>query len=489
MKLTVKPTPGALKSTDTLAVIATEESLKKGLPIPRSIAPPERLPDLDFVKGKAGETHFFPLPGGPNIILACLGAEKDADLETVRNAAGAVTDMCRGRSVSTLHAILPVLSEVGAEETLRAAAEGILLANYSFTRYKSGTAADSEPLLEKCSFYGDVAGGNALLDETMVIAENTLLCRDLINETSYNSNSVKIAAEAKRIAKSLKIRCKVLGKKEIESLKMGLLLAVNSGSDSPPQLVIMSYRGDPGSGRSIALVGKGITFDSGGMNLKPSGHIESMRSDMSGAAAVIYALRAAAQMKLKKNIHAVIPLTDNMLSNRSYRPGDIFTAYNRKTVEIGNTDAEGRLVLADAISYIEKTIKPDGIIDMATLTGACIIALGECVAAYLTENEELAGILEESSSVTGEKIWRLPLVKEYGENLKSDFADLCNISSEKNAGTIMGALFIKNFVASVPWAHIDIAGTSWYSRKRGYMPKNATGYGVRLLVEAVKRWR
>jgi leucyl aminopeptidase len=183
-----------------------------------------------------------------------------------------------------------------------------------------------------------------------------------------------------------------------------------------------------------------------------------------------------------------MPLTDNMLSNNSYRPGDIFTAYNKKTVEIGNTDAEGRLILADAIAYTEDKLKPSCIIDIATLTGACIVALGECVAAYLTPHDELAAKIESVSRYTGEKIWRLPIVGEYEDNLKSDFADLTNVSAEKNAGTIIGAIFLKNFVSKTPWVHIDIAGTSWYSKKRGYLPKYATGYGVRLLLEMLKQW-
>ena len=185
----------------------------------------------------------------------------------------------------------------------------------------------------------------------------------------------------------------------------------------------------------------------------------------------------------------MLPLTENVLTGDSYRPGDVFRSYRGLTVEIGNTDAEGRLILADAIAFTERTLKPACMVDIATLTGACLATFGELIAAYLTADENLAGLLEESSRTTGEPLWRLPLVKDYEENMKSDIADLCNISSEKNAGTIMGAIFLKNFVNATPWAHIDIAGASRFSKHRGYRPKHATGYGVRLLAEAVDAWK
>jgi leucyl aminopeptidase len=489
MIISVAPTLAALKIKDTAAFFFTEKEISKGPAFPEPLREAGRSLDLQFVKGKPGEVHFFPQAGHPNLLVACLGPEEKITEETLRNTAGAVIDLCRARSVRSVHIQVPAKGGIDAARSLHAVAEGILLTNYSFSRYKQRTRDDIEQLVERCTLCSAHLKGSALLREVKVVSENTLHCRDLINEISEKTNSVMIAGEAKRIAKTPGITCRVLGKREIESLKMGLLLAVNRGSSVPPQLIVMTYRGNPKSKKSIALVGKGITFDSGGINLKPSGHIETMRSDMSGAAAVLFAVKSAAELKLKTNVHAVVPLTDNMLSNNSYRPGDIFTSYSGKSVEVGNTDAEGRLILGDAVAYTEQVLKPDCIVDMATLTGACIVALGECVAAYLTEDQELAGLLEEASAATGEKLWRMPLVKEYEENMKSDFADICNMSSEKNAGTIMGAIFIKSFISKTRWAHIDIAGTSWYSKKRGYVPKYATGYGVRLLVELLRRWK
>jgi len=193
--------------------------------------------------------------------------------------------------------------------------------------------------------------------------------------------------------------------------------------------------------------------------------------------------------KVKKNVTAVIPLTENMLSSNAFRPGDVFTGYNGKTVEIGNTDAEGRLILADALAYMEKEIKPDVIVDLATLTGSCVLTFGETVAAYLSADDAVCSALESSAAVTGEKIWRLPLFEDYDDRMKSDIADLNNMSSEKNAGAIAGAIFLRNFVEKTPWAHIDIAGTAYYSKARGYRPKNATGFGLRLVVDLIQNWK
>jgi leucyl aminopeptidase len=214
--------------------------------------------------------------------------------------------------------------------------------------------------------------------------------------------------------------------------------------------------------------------------------METMRCDMAGAAAVLFTMKTLAELKLKKNITAIIPLTENLLSNNAFRPGDIFVSSSGKSVEIGNTDAEGRLILADALSLMIKEIKPDVIVDIATLTGSCVVTFGETVAAYLSTDEKISFELESASARTGEKIWRLPLFEDYEDRLKSDIADLNNVSAEKNAGAIVGAVFLKNFIDKTPWAHIDIAGTAWYSKERGYNPKYATGFGVRLLVDLIK---
>ncbi len=490
MKLIAKKSIPSFKKNDTVALFMGEEpaagKIKK---LPPAFSYIEKSIDLSFFKGKQSETIFIPFADRPNIILCGIGREKDCDSESLRRCSASVAAQCRDKSVSQVHVIVPELNGIDGSEMLSALADGLYLANYNFDRYKTKRSDNGKPLMASAIFYGNTANASSILIKTGIISNNTLLCRDLINEISEKSDSRGIAREAMALGKLAGVTCRIYGKKDIEKMNMGLLLAVNRGSAKPPHLVVLTYRGNPRSKKFFAVVGKGITFDSGGMNLKPSGHIEDMRTDMAGAAAALYTLKSAAELKLDKNIYAVLPLTDNMISNDSYRPGDVFTAYNGTTVEIGNTDAEGRLILADAIAYTEKILKPDCIVDIATLTGACLVTFGEIIAGYVATDDSLGSLLEKAGEVTGELIWRLPLYKDYEENLKSDIADLCNISSEKNAGTIMGGIFLKNFVTAAKWAHIDIAGTARNSKTRGYRPKNATGFGVRLLVETISRWK
>ena len=461
----------------------TRESLLKG-----EYHGADYLNELDFasISCAAGEISFFALKKSPNVLVCGLGDRKKISNESLRNAAASAVLSAASKKIVSLFFAVPVIDAMDHEDSFRFIAEGMLLANYTFDRYKSDK--EKTKVLEKIEFLADIPSADKILKEVEVIAENTHLCRDLVNDTADEVNPVSFAKLARQIASKAGMKCTVLDKKGIEKKKMGLILAVNRGSAVPAHVVILEYRGDSKSKKVFGLVGKGITFDSGGMNLKPSGSMETMRMDMAGAAAVLYTMKTLAELKVKKNVSAVIPLTENMVSSTSFRPGDIFTAYNGKTVEIGNTDAEGRLILADALSYMEKEIRPDVIIDAATLTGACVVTFGETVAAYLSTDDEIAGILEDASKNTGEKLWRLPFFDDYDDRMKSEVADLNNMAAEKNAGTISGAVFLRNFVEKTKWAHIDIAGTAWYSKQRGYRPKNATGYGLRLLVEVIKKW-
>jgi len=266
---------------------------------------------------------------------------------------------------------------------------------------------------------------------------------------------------------------------------MGLFSAVARGSIYGPYLLMLSYTGNPKSKERTALVGKGITFDSGGYNLKPTGHMETMRCDMAGAAAVLYTMKSIAQLGIRKNVTAYLPVCENMISSRAYKPGDVFKAFDGTTVEILSTDAEGRLVMADTIAYAVHRHKPSRIIEASTLTGACVTTFGELYAALLTNNEDLRTLLENASAKTGERIWSLPLDKDYSIGLDSDIADIRNINPERTGGTIAGGLFLERFAKETPFAHLDIAGTAWLSKERGVNPKNATGFGVRLLTEAI----
>jgi leucyl aminopeptidase len=490
MMFVAKKTGQTFKKEDTVILFLPEQSrgeLKKALS--GQLPYIEKRLNLSFFKGKQSELMFFPFADHPAIILCGMGKKEDIDPESLRRSAAVTVALCRDRSIDRVNIIVPEIAAIDDGRVLASIAEGIYLANYGFDKYKTKKNDNGKPLLKSAALLTSVKNPAPILRRVEIISRNTLLCRDLINETSEKSDSQGIAREAKALGKIPGVTCTIYGKRDIEKMKMGLLLAVNRGSAKPPQLVVLRYRGNPRSKKFIALVGKGITFDSGGINLKPTGHIEDMRTDMAGAAAVMYALKSAAELKLPRNLYAVLPLTENMLSNDSYRPGDVFTAYNGTTVEIGNTDAEGRLILADALAFTEKKLKPDWIIDMATLTGACLTTFGELVAGYVTTDDGMGRVLDDAGAATGELIWRLPLFKDYEENVKSDIADICNVPAERNAGTIMGGIFLKNFVKTKRWTHIDIASTARATKQRGYRPKNATGFGVRLLVEAVSNWK
>lgn len=490
MNLTTRAAGTGFKKSETILFFLPErEDPKRAAALPRELSFLADVIDLSFFKGKSSDAVFIPLAGRPAVILCGLGTAEETDMESLRRSASVAVGLCRDRSITNLTVLPPEVKGIDGARVLQAVAEGIVLSNYSFDRYKTGSD-NGKVLLKSAAFATREKKAPAILKKAVIVSRNTLLCRDLINELSETSDPLGIAREARALGRLPGVTCTVYGKKEIQKMKMGLLLAVNKGSKRPPALVVLAYRGNPRSAQYIAVVGKGITFDSGGMNLKPSGHIEDMRTDMAGAAAALFTLKSVAELKLPKNMYAVLPLTENMLSNDSYRPGDVFTAYDGTTVEIGNTDAEGRLILADALAFTEKKLKPECIVDLATLTGACVVTFGELVAGYMSMDDDLARLLEDAGSATGEAIWRLPLHKDYEENLKSDIADLSNISAEKNSGTIMGGMFLKKFVKTTKrWAHIDIAGTARNSKPRGYRPKNATGFGVRLMVEAIENWK
>ena len=443
--------------------------------------------DLSHFKGKSSELYFIKMENKPGVLLCGIGSIKKYSDDNLRNAAAAAVKFCISKKIKKISFMIPEIKDKKRSETLRFISEGAMLSNYSFNKYKSEN--DLEIPLEIMDFYISEKEDLSIIKDMEIIAGNTMLCRDLVNDTTDEVNPVSFADTAKKIAESCGLKCTIMDKKEIEKKKMGLLLAVNRGSVVPPRVVVLEYKGDSDSKKVFGLIGKGITFDSGGMDLKPASSMETMRCDMAGAATVLYTMKTLAELNVKKNVTAVMPLTENMLSSNAFRPGDVFIGYSGKSVEIGNTDAEGRLILADALAYMEKEIRPDVIIDLATLTGSCVVTFGETVAAYLSTDDAISSALESSSADTGEKIWRLPLFDDYDDRMKSDVADLNNMSSEKNAGAIAGAIFLRNFVEKTPWAHIDIAGTAWYSKARGYRPKNATGFGLRLIVDLIRKWK
>jgi len=434
----------------------------------------------DF-KGKEGETLFIYKKGKESrILLLGLGKKSECEAEVFRRAYASALKACRKKRLKNISVALPETEAPAAYPST----EGLLLANYAFDLRFS--KEEAQPLVQKICLIGiDKETLKECRDaQTVISAVN--YARDLINGNPDEITSKRLSQEAKELEKESKvIKTTILDKKAIEKLGMGLILAVNKGSAESPAFIIVEYKGNPGSSDLTALVGKGITYDTGGLNLKTSS-METMKDDMSGGAAVLGTIKAAAALGLKVNIVGAIPSTDNAIGPDSYKPGNVYRSYSGKTVEITNTDAEGRLVLADAVSYIEDHYKPSRIIDLATLTGAIVVTLGEEASGLFSNDDKLSESLIRSGKHTYERLWRLPLFAEYKEGLKSPIADMRNSPPARKASSIMGALFIQEYIKNTPWAHLDIAGTAFLSGPKHYHTTNATGVGVRLLIDFLR---
>lgn len=449
--------------------------------LPKDIETPVELHDF---KGKDGELLFLYHHGGKEkrIVLLGLGEESQLTHEKYRRAYGALAKACVTKKLSHLNLILPQKIDAAC---LRGLVEGILSVNYVFDQLK-GKNDEKEPakLIKKAHLIGAQRQQIQQAHQLETIYDGVYLARDLVNGNADDVTPQFLCGVAKGFAKEFsKAKVTILDKKRLEKEKLGLILAVNRGSHQEPALIMIEYKGNSKSKEITALIGKGVTYDTGGLNLKPTGSMETMKCDMGGAAAVLGTLYAAMKLELPVNLIGVIPTTENSISAHSYKPGDVYTSYSGKTVEIGNTDAEGRLILADAISYTQKHYQPSRIIDLATLTGAVDIALGNEASGLFCNDDKLAKGLEEAGNLTFERVWRLPMFKEYGEQLKSDIADIKNIGG-RPAGSITAAKFLEAFLEKdTPWAHLDIASTAYYNESKRYHPKFGSGVGVRLLIQ------
>jgi leucyl aminopeptidase len=373
------------------------------------------------------------------------------------------------------------MASIGLEPSAEAIAEGAILGLYSFSKYKKPEYEDIDEILIVAKEGEEVPIIKSAIDKGKAVAQATNMARDMVNEPANYMTPTRMAEVAKEIATKYDLELKIFDREDMEAMGMGALLGVAKGSNQPPKLVVLSYKGDEGSQNTMGFLGKGITFDSGGISIKASEGMEEMKDDMAGAAAVMTALGAIAQLKPKINVTAVIPTTENLPSGTALKPGDILKAMNGKTIEVISTDAEGRLILADALSYAAKQgVSP--LIDLATLTGACRIALGTFYSGLFGNNQELIDKVRKAAERTGERMWQMPMPEEYKEQNKSDIADIKN-AGNRIGGAITAALFLAEFVDNVPWVHIDIAGTAFSSKESGYIAKGATGVGVRTLVE------
>ena len=378
------------------------------------------------------------------------------------------------------------VNNIDPETSAEAIAEGAILGLYTFNRHITKKPEQSE-ITELVINGRDLKSKTAVqrgVNTGKILAEAANLARDLVNEPSNYMTPTILAAEAKKVAEKHGLEIEVLERKQMQELGMGALLGVARCSEQPPKFIVLNYRGKTTKTVDIALVGKGITFDSGGISLKPPDHMGDMKSDMAGAASVIAAIGAIARLKPKLNVMAIAPATENLPSGTAFKPADILTAMNGKTIEIITTDAEGRLILADALGYANKK-GAKMIIDIATLTGACQIALGDITTGAFTNNQELLDKVIAAGNAVGDKIWQLPTFEEYKEQNKSDVADLKNTGG-RNAGAITAALFVGEFAEKTPWVHLDIAGPALLDSAKGYYIKGATGVPTRTLITLVQ---
>lgn len=447
----------------------------------------ELIQEYSF-QGKANSTVATRLPGSKTIrkiVLVGLGEVSHLSLESLRR--GMATGLRQANQLKAKQVAIQVPSgDLGSQ--VQALAEASLLVAHQDIRFKSQVKPDNgnpgfgiEEVIF-CLREGDEESAyTSALEQAHEIAAGTILARELISAPANIVTPLALAETARTLATTYHLEVEILGKSECEALGMGAFLGVAQASDLPPQFIHLTYRpaGDPVA--KVALVGKGLTFDSGGLNIKTdSRSIAMMKTDMGGSAAVLGAARVIGALKPQVEVHFIVAATENMISGRALHPGDILTASNQKTIEINNTDAEGRLTLADALVFAEK-LGVDAILDLATLTGACIVALGEDIAGLFTSSNELSAELEQASQVTGEKLWRLPMEESYFEGLSSPVADMKN-TGPRSGGSITAALFLKQFVEKTPWAHLDVAGPVWSEKEQGYINKGGTGFGVRLLV-------
>ncbi|GAB4335760.1 MAG: leucyl aminopeptidase [Leptolyngbyaceae cyanobacterium] len=444
----------------------------------------ELITETEF-KGKEGSSAATRVGGGSGIrkiILVGLGKPDGLKLETLRRAGAASAKAAKKEKCKTLGISLPLWNG-DAAATAQAIAEGVELALYQDTRFKSDPEEKQGPKVEQVELLG-LGGQEAAITRARQICSGVILARELVAAPANIVTPVTLAETASAIAQEYGLELEILEREDCEKLGMGAYLGVAQASDLPPKFIHLTYKPEGTPRRKLAIIGKGLTFDSGGLNIKVSGSgIEMMKTDMGGAGATLGAAKAIAQLKPDVEVHFISAATENMISGHAMHPGDILTASNGKTIEINNTDAEGRLTLADALVFAEK-LGVDAIVDLATLTGACVIALGDNIAGLWSPSDEIADQLLKASESAGEKLWRMPMEETYFEGMKSVVADMKN-TGPRPGGAITAALFLKQFVKETPWAHLDIAGPVWVDKENGYNNPGATGFGVRTLVSWV----
>lgn len=462
-------------------LVLTEEQVKKS-----------KLASVKFAKekfdftGKNNQSHLV-MEDGQMLAIIGAGAEKKLDDLALQKIGARIAAFLNGNKIKDGSVFFE--SKASARD-LANLAFGAALQSYRFNKYFENKKKEKELKLESLSFMAtDLKNAQSEFKTLEILAENVFFLRDLVSEPANVLNPESYAEICLGLKKT-GLQVEVLGKAEMKKLGMGALLGVGQGSEKESKLVVMKWNGGKAKDQPLAFVGKGVTFDTGGISLKPSANMEDMKTDMAGSAVVVSLLRCLAQRKAKVNAVGVIGLVENMPSGTAQRPGDVVKSMSGQTIEVINTDAEGRLVLADALHYTRTKFNPKFIIDLATLTGAVIVALADVHAGLFSNDDELAKQLESCGSLTGETLWRLPLGESYDEMINSDIADMKNVGSGRGAGSTTAAQFLKRFIgdkdSETKWAHLDIAGVAWKGKGDALATKGATGFGLRLLNELVR---
>ncbi len=498
MRFTLDRREAAQGTVDAIAVGLPERAEKEDA-FPRALAREDQAFgkllsaawERREIRGKRKEATTFHRPDGKGRLLVVgLGPRTQVDVETVRNAAAESVRALKGRGARTLGFKLSSFTNerIPAETAVRALVDGAGLGGYEFLRYKTSHEGKVE---EVTVFLGDEAAREEAplrkaLEQEETLIESVLWTRDIANVPADTATPEWLAEQARGLSKESGVKVTVFDEKKLAEMNCGGILGVGSGSSHPPRLIILEYAGGARSGKTVAVVGKGITFDSGGISLKPAEGMSNMKFDKSGACAVLGVVRAAAALKVPPRVIGVMACAENLPGPSSYRPGDVLRTHTGKTIEVLNTDAEGRVVLSDALGYVIEKYHPDQVIDLATLTGACVIALGPDIAGLMSNDEALAQSLLDASHQTGEAVWRLPVTDTHREMVKSEVGDVRNSTEIRSGGALTAAAFLENFVGSTSWAHLDIAGPGYNEPPTArfvpsYFNRGATAFGVRLV--------
>jgi leucyl aminopeptidase len=448
----------------------------------------------DF-KGKTQESLLIytnKLIPSKRILLVGLGKKDDFNPEKIRTTIGAASRKIKDLGIKELGVFFEsfTFGKFKADEIAQAIIEGMILGSFKNTNYQTEDL-DKIKTIEQVTVFSENEELNDLLKTGVrtgkIIADAVNYCRELSWGPANDITPTKLATEAERLAETFDIKTTIFDRQKSKEIGLTSFLAVAQGTEEPPKFIIMEYGEQFKKEGTIALVGKAITFDTGGISIKPTKDMKLMKADMTGGAVVFATMKAIAQLGLEKHIVALVPATDNMPSGKAYHPGDIITSYDGKTIEVISTDAEGRMVLVDALSYAAEHYQPDAMFDFATLTGSIVVALGNHAIGYFTNNETIVTAIEEASELSGEKVWRMPLWEDYDQQLKSDLADLKHTGG-RAGGAITAARFLSKFVKETPWSHFDIAGVMQQEKNSGYNPAGSKGPAVRLMIDLLKNW-